>query len=748
MKMIRRTDEYSVLLEATIREALARISLNKSGIVFVCDSQGAVKGVLSDGDIRRKMFDSGQVDLETPVSHWMNQQFERAYHWESKPSILSRFDERVRILPILDERQCLQAIATSDAPGFTIGSHILTNESPTYIVAEIGNNHNGDVQLAKQLIDVAVNAGADAVKFQLRDMDKVYGRDRASRSGGYDLNTEYTLDLLDRFSLSPEQLGELFHYAAAKKTLAFCTPWDSDSVSALEGLGVDLYKVASADLTNHDLLGDIVSTGKPMMVSTGMASEQEIIQTVQFLQENEAEYILLHCNSTYPAPFKDVNLRFLQHLRDIGHCMVGYSGHERGYHTVLGAVALGARVIEKHLTLDKTMEGVDHKVSLLPDEFSGMVRAIRELEESLGSSAPRRISQGEWINRENLAKSLVAACEIPAGVVLTNEMIDACSPGSGLQPNQRKELVGRKSIRAMLTGDVFYTSDLGLAGVEPRDYRFSRPWGIPVRYHDVTRLTENSQPDFLEYHLSYRDMDMELENYNISGSYDHIIVHAPELFAGDHLLDLCSIDDDYRAKSISEMQRVIDLAIELGDVHSVTRSPVVVFNAGGFTRQAHMNAEEKSHVISILKESLKQLVADGIQLMPQSMPPYPWHMGGQGFHNVFVEPGEISEFCSSTRLKICLDVSHAFLASNFLSISLEDYIEKISSNVGHIHISDASGIDGEGLQIGEGDIDFYHIGEAIKRIDNDVGFIPEVWQGHKNGGCGFWKALEKLERYI
>ncbi|MDV7391212.1 N-acetylneuraminate synthase family protein, partial [Arthrospira platensis SPKY1] len=228
----------------------------------------------------------------------------------------------------------------------------------------------------------------------------------------------------------------------------------------------------------------------------------------------------------------------------------GYSGHERGYHVAIAAVAKGAKVIEKHFTLDKTMEGNDHKVSLLPEEFKAMVEGIRQVEQALGVGGERRPSQGELMNRENLAKSLVINCDLTVGQEITAEMIEVKSPGRGLQPNRKSELIGKKAKRNFHTGDFFFISDLEDEQIKPRPYKFSRPWGVPVRYHDFQSILTKSNPDFLEFHLSYKDLEENIEKY-FDKSYDlDLVVHSPELFAGDHILDLCAKDDNYREQSI------------------------------------------------------------------------------------------------------------------------------------------------------------------------------------------------------
>jgi N-acetylneuraminate synthase len=344
-------------------------------------------------------------------------------------------------------------------------------------------------------------------------------------------------------------------------------PWDEASLRALEAYGMAGYKVASADFTNHDLLTAMARTAKPLIASTGMSSEAEIIASVALLRQEGASFALLHCNSTYPAPYKDVNLAYMNRLKELGDCPVGYSGHERGWFVPVAAIALGASVIEKHFTVDRAMEGNDHRVSLLPDELRAMVEAIRATEQSMGTAAEREVTQGEMMNREVLAKSLHAATDIAPGTVITHAHILVRSPGQGLQPNQREALVGRTATRAIRAGTPFFPTDIEDRRIEPRAFAFARPWGIPVRYHDYRAMLDLAPLPFLEYHLSYKDMDEDLRTWFDAPLPISFAVHAPELFAGDHVLDLASPDEAYRAHSIAQLQRVIDVTRALKPWH-------------------------------------------------------------------------------------------------------------------------------------------------------------------------------------
>lgn len=613
----------------------------------------------------------------------------------------------------------------------------------TYVIAEIGNNHNGSMERAIELVDLALDAGADAVKFQMRHLDQVY-RQRTLRKDGEDLGTEYVLDLLRRFELTVDEHRQLAEYCRQKGTLYLCTPWDAVSVDVLETFGVPAYKVASADLTNLPLLDRLAQTGKPLILSTGMSTPEEVKTTVGFLGKRDVRFALLHCNSTYPAPLHDINLKWMEKLREI-HPLVGYSGHERGINVSLGAVALGAAIIERHFTLDRSMEGPDHAASLTPPEFKRLIEGIREIEEALGDGQNRSLSQGEMINRENLGKSLVAAVPLTKGTRLTPAHIKVRSPGQGLSPQRYEELLGRTLRHDMAEEDFFYPSDLNEVSIEPRPYRFDRPWGVPVRYHDFAEYASRVQPDIWEFHLSYSDMDLDPADF-LQGTYkEDFVVHAPELFAGSRLMDLATPDDAYRNQSLRETQRVINIARGLKRFFPNTKKPLIVANIGGFTMDAPLPAAVIPSYYERFARSLGELDLDGVEIIPQTMAPFPWHFGGQRYQNLFVKIDEIVHWCEKLGLRMCFDVSHSALTCNHLGLDLYEFSERIAPLTAHLHLGDAKGLNGEGLQIGEGNIDFDRLGAILRKGCSDASFIPEIWQGHKNGGEGFWVAMERLE---
>lgn len=738
---------YIIFYEASIAQALQRIIENRTTVIFAVNEENILKGLFTNGDFLRWVVKQPTVDLNRSLEVVLNKNYIYATDEEDYKVVATRL-KNAQYIPIVDQRHRLTAIARFNDGMIRIGPYALSKYSPAFIVAEIGINHNGSFDLAKKLIDSSIKSGANCAKFQMRDLSSLYINAGNADDARENLGSQYTLDLLSRFQLSPDEMFALFDYCKKHEIMPLCTPWDLNSLRLLEQYGMQAYKVASADMTNHTLLQEMAKTGKPLICSTGMSDEVEIIETIKLLQSMGTQYILLQCNSTYPAPFKDINLRYMMRLAELGDCLIGYSGHERGIHVAVAAVSMGAKVIEKHITLDRNMEGNDHKVSLLPDEFSMMVEAIRQVEIAIGSDSPRQITQGERMNRANLAKSLIINCNLEIGQTIRADMIDVKSPGRGLQPNFMKDIVGKIARRRFFVGDFFYPSDLDVTTVSARDYRFKRRWGVPVRYHDYKLLLERSNPDFLEFHLSYKDMERNIEQF-FDREYDlDLIVHSPDLFPGDHLLNLAADDEGQRRRSIEKLQQVIEITRSLKVYFKRASKPLIVASLGGFSKDGFVDPALRPEMYARIADSLSQLDQHGVEIVGQTLPPFPWYFGGQLFLNLFVNPKDTADFCEKYGYRLCFDVSHSKLACNHFNWSFMEFVESIGSHIAHLHIVDAKGVDGEGLQIGDGDIDFHALADYLDRVAPSATFIPEIWQGHENEGEGFWIALNRLEKWF
>ena len=324
-----------------------------------------------------------------------------------------------------------------------IGGRLVGEGQPCFVIAEAGVNHNGDPALAHRLVDVAVRAGADAVKFQKRSIEDILIR--AAREAPYVRPQSFGLtygEHREKLELPEDAYRELVEHCRKEDILFLASAWDARSADFVDELGVAAFKVASADLTNLPLLDHMAAKGKPMLVSTGMSEMDEIADAVRTVRRHHDQLVLLQCTSAYPCDNADVNLRVMETLRRAFDVPVGYSGHERGLAPTEAAVALGAVVVERHFTLDRTLPGPDHAASLEPRGLELLVRNIRNIEAALGSP-DKRLVAAERPVRERLAKSVAAARTIRAGAVIREADLTVKGPGTGISPRFLTRLVGR-----------------------------------------------------------------------------------------------------------------------------------------------------------------------------------------------------------------------------------------------------------------------------------------------------------------
>lgn len=318
-----------------------------------------------------------------------------------------------------------------------------------YIIAEAGDNHNGDFNTALKLVDVAKRAGADCVKFQTFVTEEIISK-YAEMAEYQKKNTgkeESQFEMVKRLELSFDEFRKIKEYCDRVGIQFLSTPFDLKSVDFLNELGVPFFKIPSGEITNYPYLIKIAHTGKPVVMSTGMCEPDEILAAINVLEKNgSGEIALLHCNTEYPTPLKDVNLYAMRTMKKMFGKKVGYSDHTKGIEVPVAAVALGACVIEKHFTLDKNMPGPDHKASLEPDELGRMVKNIRNIEIALGDGV-KRVSESERKNIAIARKSIVARRNIQEGEILTEENLAVKRPGTGINPMQWMEVLGTRAVR-------------------------------------------------------------------------------------------------------------------------------------------------------------------------------------------------------------------------------------------------------------------------------------------------------------
>lgn len=314
-----------------------------------------------------------------------------------------------------------------------------------YVIAEAGLNHNGSMKLARQLVGVAAEAGADCVKFQKRNVATLaVGPLLDAEDDRFpSLGATYR-EIRESLEFDLDQYRELKGLVEEKGLDFLCTGFDVESVDFLERLGVDAYKMASHSNTNLHLLRYVAALGKPVFLSTGACTVEELDDAVQVFKDGGAELTLLHCISSYPTPVEQVNLAMIHWYTERYAVPVGYSGHEIGYLPTLSAVARGAVAIERHFTVDNTLPGFDHKLSLVPEELKAMVEAIRSVETSVGT-IETGVSEFEQVTRGKYKVSMVSVGSIPKGAVLTEEMITYKNPGTGIYPKDAGLVLGKRA---------------------------------------------------------------------------------------------------------------------------------------------------------------------------------------------------------------------------------------------------------------------------------------------------------------
>lgn len=321
--------------------------------------------------------------------------------------------------------------------------------SRIFIIAEAGVNHNGSMETAKRLVDEAAKAGADAVKFQTFKTENLVCRN--ARKAAYQMQTtkqeESQFAMLKKLELTPDMHEELMSYCRQKHIMFLSTPFDIESLWYLVRCGVEIIKVPSGEVSNYPYLREVGKTGKPVIISSGMSTLGEIRDAVQVLRDNgSSDITVLHCNTEYPTPYNNVNLQAMLTIQKELAIKAGYSDHTQGIEVPIAAAALGASVIEKHFTLDKNMEGPDHRASLEPEELQTMIKAVRNIEAALGNGV-KEPSASEKKNIEVVRKSIVAKCNIKRGEIFTETNLTAKRPGNGISPMRWNDIIGKTAVR-------------------------------------------------------------------------------------------------------------------------------------------------------------------------------------------------------------------------------------------------------------------------------------------------------------
>lgn len=599
------------------------------------------------------------------------------------------------------------------------------------IIAEIGINHQGKPEMAKSLIFQAFQSGISRVKFQYRN--DVRGLPAGKEIGDEILNAE-----LKKNHMSVNHLQDLVDYSKQLGLETGISFFSLEDLRDWKDLSLfDFYKIPSVVMQDRDLIIHLLEFGKDVYISTGAQLESTINSVFSSL-ETFPNWIPLHCISNYPTATHNAALGYITKLKERWG-RVGFSSHDSNWAICVLALTLGAEVIERHITLDKNLPGLDHSSSSTPDELRLLSDICKNFEIIMRPVVKRKPNQGEKINLQNLGRSFYALRPYRVGEQITLSDLDYRSPQIGLNALEIRDFMDRPLTRDLEPGEVLSVSHYSKTfEFEPLQIQNAvrANISIPVRPHDFARIRSIIPIRNFEFHLTYGDIDKLTEDFlQQIGSEEVYSVHLPDYLNSSNLTDFFSHDPHVRMESDNLLQASLLFAKRLALITHTTVPLVASFS----------NIANHPNFIDKVEEIVKSNSSDNVVLLPQILPPFAWYFGGSiPIHSL----NSLHDFVEMNKrnIPVCLDVSHLLMVSNYENIPLSEYLELLNSLSRHFHISGASGIDGEGTSVKD-------IEEATRDMLNFIWFsdkqkVLEVWQGHMNNYSGFCEEILNCLEWI
>lgn len=622
--------------------------------------------------------------------------------------------------------------------------NFFNEENKTYVIAEIGINHNGSIDTAIELIREAKKAGVNAVKFQKRDLMSIYSDNTLKNPNSGEWNIEVLVNELKKLELSFDDYYKINKECKKLSLDLIITPFDKKSVDFIMNLDIVAFKNASCNMTNYDLIDYMGSKNLPIIISTGMWTDEEINNATKYFKEKNYKYYLLLSNSTYPCPYDDININYISTLKKYSD-IVGYSGHERGIFIPIAAVALGARIIEKHITFDRMQQGLDHKASNDILEWNEMVANIRSMEKALGNK--KVINQAEMLAKQSFCVSPYASRNIEKGEIFNEDMYVMRAPGKGFLQKDLRKYLGTE-VKKFIAVDKCISETYFDDSVEIKDWQlapFKKKWGVKCRFNDFLEWSVLDAPVY-EFHCSEKDMYDSVTG--ICANKSQLIIHAPELM-DTMLVNICAEDNSIQLnRSLDLIQHTINKTIKLNE--GFKGKPKLVIHLGGMLLDKVDNNLISNQREIILKKAIKNFSKlnydpEQIEILPENLPPKPWYLGGEWAQYGFMYEDDIVKFCDHFNLGMTYDVCHAQLFCCHCNTKLIDFTKKVKPYISHVHISDATGTNGEGVQVDEGDINFDELMTELN--DKEFSWVTEIWSGHINNGKETYEGMKKLGKY-
>ena len=615
-----------------------------------------------------------------------------------------------------------------------------------YIIAAIGLNHNGSIVEAKYLCKLAYESGFNAVKFQLRSK-----RLFLNINGARDIGSEIFDDFINKTFIDYKGYQEISNYCEELGITIFFSVWDLESIKFAEKLNTEIYKIASPDINNFILIDKVIELKKPLIFSTGMSTEKEINNLIKYLRNKKGEFSILHCHSAYPSPNHHLNLNYIKVLYKKGNFDVGYSSHDQGELASIAAVALGVKIIEKHITLNRKAYGKDNLISLEPKELKNFTSKLREVYLMLGSDyKQRKIGPGEKFNKIALSKSIITKANIKKGNLINSSLIDFYPSGEGLSAYEFEKYKNKSLLKDVKKGKLL-TKDLFIKDSKRKNFKNLNKhlFGIPVRYRDLNNLSKKINTNYLEIHLSKNDIFFEEFTIIKDKILDKIIgFHSPDIYANNLIFDPTNENKNTARRSSNEFENVLKHIKKFHISNSISYKLNCVTSFSCYSENSHKNLRENEYEAINLFISKFEKKYPMIKILPQTLPPLAWYLGGQRYVNTFAKPSSILRFCKKYNKLICLDISHLYMACNYFHEDFTYWAIKILPHTKHLHLSGANGIDDEGINLDKCPEMIIFLKYLLSNFNSSRSFIVETWQGHLNNGEGFKKDLNYLEKII
>lgn len=602
------------------------------------------------------------------------------------------------------------------------------------VIAEIGINHESSEVVAKKLIDAAYISGCWAVKFQYRSPKGFY-------SSAQEIGDELINEQLNKNYLSLAKIKRLTNYANKRNLkvgISFFTVKDFNEILKSK-IRFDFYKIPSAEFSNSDLVLKAKSSNKLLILSTGGHTLNDIKKQLKLYNFSE-NTVVLHCTSNYPSEIGSQNLSSILELKKIRNIEVGYSSHDIDYEVVFMAASLGAKYIERHITLDKLGDGLDDSSSSELEDFIRINKILNNYEKILGDSK-KPVNQGEIINLQNLGTSLYAKRKLQKNKLVDINDFNTKAPRKGLTQDQIKKYIHKPLIKDININEAITKSHfIKNHELTNKDFDFMNihKLSIPIRFHDMEWIFNEFKIKNFEFHLSYKEVkNISINSLQNKSKYFEnklFSYHLPDYINSYELFNPLSEDESIRKES----RNILNTVIEISKVASKDSniSPIFVSSL------SQNDFKDKEVYFKKLKIFIKEIYEySNVLFLPQWLPKQAWYFGGAYDIKLFSAEEDI-DFIKKNDIKICLDIAHLIMSANSANSDWKLWLKELTPYTKHYHLSDSYGTDGEGVDFGKGDL-----GDPRRIISMDDVKVLEVWQGHLNQFQGFKSAVKSLRKY-